>query len=77
MVVNKHPNKQIDTTINVPGFSFKPTLQMHTLNGPSMEATNELDPENVKITSQILKVGNELIIPFPAHSLSAIVIEAK
>jgi alpha-L-arabinofuranosidase len=77
MVINKHPDKPIETKIDVPGFDFDNKVQIHTLSGPSMEATNELDPDNVSITSRENVIKEDFAISFPPHSLSAVIIKSK
>ena len=74
MVINKHPDEPMATRVDVPGFDFDNKIQIHTLNGPSMEATNEFDPGNVIIKSECLEFVDTIRVVFPPHSLSCTVI---
>ena len=77
MVVNKHPDSPLFSEVDIPGFDYQEAVEIHTLNGPSLEATNEINPGNVGITSRQIQAQNKLIIGFPPHSFSAVIFKSK
>ncbi|HEW79130.1 MAG TPA: hypothetical protein ENH34_04080 [Phycisphaerales bacterium] len=72
MVVNKNLDSNVPATINISGFSLPPDTSALTLNGPSIDATNE-SGDLVKVTSStISNASTSFEYTFPAHSLTAI-----
>ena len=72
MVVNKHLTSDITATINIPGFTVPYVTSALTLNGPSIDSTNE-SSNLVKVTSStISNASTSFDYTFPAHSLTAI-----
>lgn len=75
MVINKNMDDSISTQINLRGF-MPQNAKAWNLTGPSVDATNELDPGNVNIHENDLgKVTNGFVFKFPPHSLTALEIK--
>ena len=75
MVINKHMTDNLATNINVQGL-IPTKAKAWFLNGPSVDATNELDPNTVSVQVKDLgAVTNGFIVSFPPHSLTALEIE--
>ena len=75
MVINKNMIDSISTSINLKRFTPH-RAKTWILSGPSIEATNEIDPENVKIFEHDYgKVKNGFTVQFPPHSLTALEVE--
>jgi len=78
MIVNKDLQSDSHTVINLTGRAMPAVCDSWTLNGPSVDSTNEQDPDNVKVTyRRILAQGNKFSFDFPAHSLTAIEINLR
>jgi len=78
MVINKNMDESITSTIELK--DFVPTSEGNAwiLNGPSMDATNEVKHDNVKITHESFKINsNPFQFIFEPHSLTAIEIDKK
>ena len=77
MVVNKNMETDVPCKINL--VDFEPDRgSTWTLNGPTVAATNENNPYNVKVVNKALEIeGESFVYLFPAHSLTAIEIEGK
>jgi hypothetical protein len=75
-VFNRSADKEVDTRVLVPGFEAR-RVKRWTVNGPSLEATNQ-GAEEVReaesgVTTPITGVtAVSLRHVFPAHSLTAI-----
>ncbi|MCK4597633.1 T9SS type A sorting domain-containing protein [bacterium] len=73
MVINKQLDENVEATIQVVGFEVQPEAHIWTLNGPSITASNEEDPNTVNIVpSALSSVSSSFTYTFPAHSLTAI-----
>ncbi len=82
MVINKNLEESIPATIDLKDFIPASKADAWALNGPSVEATNEKDHDNVKVTHEefeIWKQGDGIKssfeFTFEPHSLTAIEIE--
>ncbi len=72
MIVNKHLTDDIHTVIN--GVSAG-TADAYCLSGPSVDAVNEQNPDNVKVNQLPVKInGQSVEITLPKHSMTAVVI---
>jgi len=76
MVVNKNLEKNITSTIDLKDFKPSKSGNAWVLNGPSVDATNEVKHDNVKVTEQEFDIeGRNFQFTFEPHSLTAIEIE--
>jgi len=82
MVINKNLDDSVMATIELRNFEAKAKGDAWILNGPSVDATNEEDPDNVKITQTDFEIWNQKTGPkntftytFEPHSLTAIEIQ--
>lgn len=76
MVINKNMVESMIVTIYLQNFIPAQEGNAWTLNGPSIDATNENKPDNVKIVHKKFKVeGDPFEFIFEPHSLTAIEIE--
>jgi alpha-N-arabinofuranosidase len=72
MVVNKHLEQTLRTAIHVNGAEPQ-SAQAWSVVGPSVDATNERDPNNVHLAHRDLgRVSKSFTIDFPPHSLTAV-----
>ncbi len=72
MVVNKDQQGPRTATVAVPGFDAKST-RAWVLDGPSIDATNEVDPATVHVSAQPVNTAKDgLTFTFGPHSLTAI-----
>ena len=77
VVVNKNLDKGIETNIILKDFIHTKKGKAWILNGPSVNATNEIDHNNVKISSKDFLIDkNSFNFTFEPHSLTAVEIEA-
>jgi hypothetical protein len=75
MVVNKNMDSTIKTKISINGMTVT-KAKAWILNGPSVDATNEKDPNNVALKEvDFGNVTNGFLVGFPPHSLTALEIE--
>ncbi|MBM4050894.1 MAG: hypothetical protein FJ279_37845, partial [Planctomycetes bacterium] len=75
MVVNKRLDAAITATVRLAG-SAPHRARTWTLTGPSVDATNEKDPNAVTVKERDLgAVQNGFPVEFPPHSLTALVCE--
>ncbi len=73
LVVNKDSANAHQTLINFKNFNPDSFATAHILNGDSIYATNESNPETVTIKdSTISNVSDKFIFTFPAHSVTAL-----
>ena len=72
MVVNKNLNNPVTATINIDGFAPLSNASVSTLNGPSIDSTNEVSNNVVITPSSIINASTSFAYSFPAHSLTAI-----
>ena len=72
MVINKNMYDNITATIALRDFVPAEQAEAWVLNGPSVDATNEDDPNNVKVVYKSFKInGNSFEFTFEPHSLTA------
>lgn len=72
MIVNKHLTDDIQTDIN--GVSAK-AVEAYCLSGPSIDALNEQNPDNVKVNGIPANINKESVeIALPKHSMTAVII---
>lgn len=75
MVVNKKLDSSISGRMNLLGM-MPHRAKAWILTGPSVDATNELDPNNVSIQERDYgEIKNGFVVTFPSHSLTALEIE--
>jgi alpha-N-arabinofuranosidase len=75
MVVNKRQEAPIVAPVYFQGFAPQRATTW-TLTGPSIDATNEKDPQNVTLHERDLgPVTNGFNVEFPQHSFTAIEVE--
>jgi len=74
LVINRHLTDDITTAIHINGFIPQPNAAVYTLNGQSVESTNEYGShDSVVITaSSISNASHDFTYVFPAHSVTAI-----
>lgn len=72
MVVNKHLELPVTAQVDLAGFCPQ-SARAWSLTGPTVDATNELEPDCVSIQERDLgPVRNGFAVEFPPHSLTAI-----
>ncbi len=72
MIVNKHLTDDIQTVIN--GVSAK-AVEAYCLSGPSIDALNEQNPDNVKVNRIPANINDKSVeITLPKHSMTAVII---
>lgn len=72
MVVNKHLELPVTAQVDLAGFCPQ-RARAWTLTGPTVDATNELEPNGVSIQERDLgPVRNGFAVEFPPHSMTAI-----
>jgi len=73
MVINKNLNESVTSTIDLRDFVPAQKGNVWILNGPSVDATNEKNPNNVKVTHKKFEIkSNPFQFTFEPHSLTAI-----
>jgi alpha-L-arabinofuranosidase len=78
MVINKHMEENITSTIDLSDFTPDSEGTAWILNGPSVDATNEKEHENIRITQKRFEIkGNPFYFTFEPHSLTAIEIVSR
>lgn len=78
MVINKNMDEPMTATIDLKGFTPAAKGNAWVLNGPSVDATNEKQHDNVKVTPHEFEIkGTPFEFTFEPHSLMAIEIEGK
>jgi alpha-L-arabinofuranosidase len=76
MVINKNIDITVTAAIDLKGFIPGKEGNAWILNGPSIDATNEKDHNNVRITRKRIAIkGNPFKVSFEPHSLTALEIE--
>ena len=75
-VLNRAINQDIETTIDIQGFPSVGNGTVYTLDGPSLNATNEEVPDTVKIEESSF-VGSlpKFVYTFKKHSLTVLEFE--
>jgi alpha-N-arabinofuranosidase len=78
MVINKNLDESITAAINLKDFTPKETGDAWILNGPSVDATNEENSNNVKVVHKEIEIkANPFQFTFEPHSLTAIEIKKR
>ena len=78
MVVNKNLGQHVTATIDLKDFNSSNIGEASILNGPSIDATNEKNPENVKVSYEKFKIdANPFQFTFAPHSFTAIEIKKQ
>ncbi|MGA2775289.1 MAG: alpha-L-arabinofuranosidase C-terminal domain-containing protein [Candidatus Omnitrophota bacterium] len=78
MVVNKNIYKSISADLKLEGFVSAKKVDAWTLNGPSVDATNEQNHDNIKVAYKTFEINNNPFeFNFEPHSLTAIEITKK
>ncbi len=78
MVINKNMDENITCDIKLKDFIPADKGEAWVLNGPSVAATNEENPDNVKVAQREFEIkGNNFEFIFQPHSLTAIEIQRK
>jgi len=77
-VVNRHPENEIETEIDLASFVPKNKAKIWEINAPYINSMNNLqNPENVGISkSEISLVSSHFLYKFPAHSITAIMLSS-
>ncbi len=78
MVINKNVDKSLTASIDLKGFTAAEEGNAWVLNGPGVEATNEDNPENVKVRpKKFLIKDSPFKFTFEPHSLTAMEIKKE
>ncbi len=78
MVINKNMEKVETATIELKDFIPATQANAWVLNGPSVDATNEVKHDNVKVTHKTINIaGSKFEYTFEPHSLTAIEIDKQ
>ncbi len=73
MVINKNMGETVTARLDLRGFEANPEVKAWVLTGPSIDATNETDPETVRV----LEKEGGLFFTFEPHSLTAVEIKRR
>lgn len=78
MVINKNLEESITSTIDLKDFAPANKGEAWILNGPSIDATNEDNPDNVKVVYKEFEIkSNPFRFTFEPHSVTAIEIRRR
>jgi alpha-L-arabinofuranosidase len=78
MVINKNMDKSVTSTIELKNFVPAQECNAWILNGPSVDATNEKNQDNVRVEYNKVEIkSNPFKFTFEPHSLTAIEIKRK
>ncbi|HEW79129.1 MAG TPA: hypothetical protein ENH34_04075 [Phycisphaerales bacterium] len=78
MVINKNTDESITSSIDLKGFIPAERADAWVLNGPNVEATNEDNPDNVKVVHRKFDIKDSpFAFTFEPHSLTAIEIVSR
>ena len=78
MVVNKNLDQTVTATLDLKDFDSSVKGEVWILNGPSIDATNEKNPNNVKVVNRRFNIkNNSFEFTFEPHSLTAIEITRR
>lgn len=73
MVINKNMDESITSTIELKDFWPEQKGDAWVLNGPGVNATNETNPNNVRVRHEEIKIKNNIFkFAFQPHSATAI-----
>jgi len=68
-VVNRHPDKAVDTVVEAQDKKFSGAVEVWEVNGPDIKAENDFDATKVKAVQRSVEAqGNRLQYSFPPHS---------
>jgi len=78
-VINRHKEKDIETKINIFGFTSQPNGKIFVLNAPNVTEANDFDkPNNVTIKEEsISNADANFTYTFPAHSVTILELLSK
>ena len=77
-VVNRSPEIDITSRIDLEEFLPASRVRVWILNGPGIDATNEVKSDTVSIKQEELRIeGESFEFEFPAHSFCMIEIDQK
>jgi alpha-L-arabinofuranosidase len=75
VAINKHDSLGYETTIEISGFEPDSAAWIHTINGDSIEVTNEHDSMSVTIRDSLITTASTAFVyTLPAHSVTAMVL---
>jgi alpha-N-arabinofuranosidase len=79
MVVNKHPNEDVNVEIAITGFTPSSEAEAWEVNGPDIISMNEFDnPDVVRLSRRSIKNASTLFsYVFPAHSATAMLLRIQ
>ncbi|MCM8817261.1 MAG: hypothetical protein NC913_07115 [Candidatus Omnitrophica bacterium] len=78
IVVNRHPEKAINTTIEFRGYECENNIYVMVVNGDDVYATNDFGKENVKMEKFEEKIEPKSIkFSFQPHSITALKIKTR
>jgi len=78
MVINKNMDKNVTSSIELKNFVPAQECDAWILNGPSVDAINEKNLDNVRVKYNKIEIkSNPFKFTFEPHSLTAIEIERK
>lgn len=77
MLINKDQDHPLDVNVSTPGLAPS-AANAWILDGPTIDATNEQNPQNVRVTHKDLgTVTGPFTFQVPAHSLTALEIDGR
>jgi len=78
IVVNRHPEKDLTTSVDLRGYSYGNTVSVSVIDGPDVYAVNDFGKETVKMEEcqEKIKTGS-FQWDFPAHSITMLKIQLK
>ncbi|HEY3353356.1 MAG TPA: alpha-L-arabinofuranosidase C-terminal domain-containing protein [Polyangia bacterium] len=77
LIVSRHPDQATPATINLNGFTPRPTADVLTLTGPSLTASNETTTGTVGVTPSTVNVGPSFTFSVPPRSVVLLQIGAQ
>ncbi|MCM8788399.1 MAG: hypothetical protein NC907_01275 [Candidatus Omnitrophica bacterium] len=78
IAVNRHPKKNIVCDIELRNTEIENYVDAFVVNGPDVDAVNDYENEKIKMEQYQEKINTEnLQWDFPAHSITALVIQTK
>lgn len=76
-VVNRHPSKAIETSIDNQYGSLAPKGRVYELNAANLKDTNSLREQKVQTKERAISTGRSFQYKFPAHSFTQIVLQVN
>lgn len=78
ITINRHPEKSIETSIELSNFEAEDKISVSEVNGPDVYSINDSGNSSVKMVQYQERIdGKNLIWKFPSHSITAINIKTK